>query len=146
MQTLLAKQALKELVDRFSILADDKNVAAQGPLFTEDGKVTTYIGGELFAQMHNRAEIVQVFSDFLQNFHKVYHHNGQFQVTELGEDHAQAVHYCHVVLVGKQGEQEIIHNHYVRYHDHYRKQGDQWLISERTAEFMISDSRELGQE
>ena len=32
MQTLIEKQALKELVDTFSNLADEKNVAAQGPL------------------------------------------------------------------------------------------------------------------
>ena len=56
-ETLTEKQAIKELVDTFSNLADIKDVAAQGPLFTEDGHVTTYIGGELFADLKNRAEI-----------------------------------------------------------------------------------------
>ena len=49
-ETLTEKQAIKELVDTFSNLADIKDVAAQDPLFTEDGHVTTYIGGELFAE------------------------------------------------------------------------------------------------
>ncbi len=32
-ETLIEKQAIKELVDTFSNLADIKDVAAQGPLF-----------------------------------------------------------------------------------------------------------------
>ncbi len=63
------RQALKDLVDTFSNLADEKRVAEQMPLFTEDAQVTTYIGGKLFADMKGRAEIEKVFSDFLANFH-----------------------------------------------------------------------------
>ena len=115
MQTLIEKQALKELVDTFSNLADEKNVAAQGSLFTADGHVTTYIGGALFADLKSRAEIVQFFTDFLANFKSVYHLNGQ----------------------------TLIHNHYVRYNDSYVKEDGRWLIKRRIANFMISDSRKL---
>lgn len=48
------RQALKDLVDTFSNLADEKRVAEQMPLFTEDAQVTTYIGGQLFADMQKK--------------------------------------------------------------------------------------------
>ena len=52
LQQIIDRQALKDLVDTFFNLADEKKVAEQMPLFTEDAQVTTYIGGQLFADMH----------------------------------------------------------------------------------------------
>lgn len=140
---LLERQALKDLVDTFSNLADEKRVAEQMPLFTEDAQVTTYIGGELFADMHGRAQIEQVFSDFLANFDKVYHLNGQHTVTFHSETHADAINYCAVKLVVTQNGKQIVQDHSVRYQDSYRKIDGIWQISKRIANFMISESREI---
>lgn len=143
-ETLIEKQAIKELVDTFSNLADEKKVAEQGFLFTEDAHVTTYIGGEVFADMTSRAEIVDVFASFLANFKTVYHLNGQFTVTRLDETQAEAITYCQVALVEEKDGKDVIHNHYVRYQDSYAKVDGAWLIKRRIANFMISDSRESG--
>lgn len=143
MNKLIEKQAIKELVDTFSNLADVKDVVAQGPLFTEDAQVTTYIGGELFAKMHGREEIVKVFSDFLKNFHTVYHLNGQLSLDFVNDNLVNGINYCQVALVETQGAKDIIHTHYVRYQDTYVKINDKWLIKQRITNFMISDSREL---
>ena len=142
-QEILDRQALKDLVDTFSNLADEKRVAEQMCLFTEDAQVTTYMGGQLFADMKGRAQIEEVFTGFLANFHTVYHLNGQHSVTLQGNE-ASAIHYCHVVLVGDQAGKNIIHNHGVRYQDEYVKAHGKWLIKKRIAHFMVSDSRELG--
>jgi len=139
-ETLTEKQAIKELVDTFSNLADIKDVAAQGPLFTEDGHVTTYIGGELFADLKNRAEIVDVFTDFLANFKRVYHLNGQLTIHSLSDSRVEGINYCHVVLTEEKDGKEMVHNHYVRYNDTYVKEDGKWLIQRRIANFMISDS------
>ncbi|WP_109078280.1 nuclear transport factor 2 family protein [Aggregatibacter kilianii] len=143
-EILTEKQSIKELVDTFSNLADEKNVAAQGPLFAEDAHVTTYIGGELFADMTGRAEIVNVFTHFLANFKTVYHLNGQLTISNLTETSADAITYCHVVLVEEKDGKEMMHNHHVRYNDSYAKVNGEWLIKRRIANFMISDSREVG--
>ena len=139
-ETLIEKQAIKELVDTFSNLADIKGVAAQGPLFTEDGHIITYIGGELFADLKNRAEIVDVFTDFLANFKRVYHLNGQLTIHSLSDSRAEGINYCHVVLTEEKDGKEMVHNHYVRYNDTYVKEDGKWLIQRRIANFMISDS------
>ncbi len=144
MNALIEKQALKELVDTFSNLADEKKVAEQMPLFTENAVVNTYIGGELVFAMTGRAEIENVFSTFLAPFHTVYHLNGQFTVTDLQADSAAAITYCQVHLVEEKDGKNLMHSHSVRYQDRYVKQDGQWLIAHRVANFMISDTRELG--
>ena len=138
------RQALKDLVDTFSNLADEKRVAEQMPLFTPDAQVNTYIGGKLFAEAKGREEIEQVFSSFLAQFHSVYHLNGQHTVTFRSETEAEAINYCAVKLVGEQDGKQVLQDHSVRYQDTYVKQDGQWLISQRIAHFMISETRVIG--
>lgn len=140
---LVDKIALKSVVDIFSNLADEKKVTEQMDLFTEDAEVITYMGDELFAHMHGRAEIEQVFSQFLANFHQVYHLNGQHTVTELTDNQAKAVHYCAVKLVQQTNDQKLLHSHSVRYQDEYQKIGGQWLISKRIANFVITETQAI---
>lgn len=125
LQQIQDRLALKDLVDTFSNLADEKKVAEQIPLFTHDAVVNTYIGGKLVFEMHGVAEIEQVFTTFLTPFHRVYHLNGQHTVTFIDENNATAINYCAVKLVEtKEGK---------------------WLIAKRIANFMISESREISQ-
>ncbi len=138
------RQALKDLVDTFSNLADEKRVAEQMALFTPDAQVNTYIGGKLFAEAKGTAEIEQVFSSFLAQFHSVYHLNGQHTVTFRSETEAEAINYCAVKLVGGQDGKQVLQDHSVRYQDTYIKQGGKWLISQRIANFMISETRVIG--
>ena len=140
-QRLIERQALKDLVDTFSNLADEKRVAEQMPLFAEDAQVTTYIGSQLFADMKGRAKIKKVFSNFLANFHTVYHLNGQHTVIFTSETTAEAIDYCMVKLVGEQDGKQVLHDHSVRYQDSYVKQDGKWLIAKRIANFMISETR-----
>lgn len=77
-------------------------------------------------------------------FHTVYHLNGQFTVTDLQADSAAAITYCRVHLVEEKDGKNLMHSHSVRYQDRYVKQDGQWLIAHRVANFMISDTRELG--
>lgn len=142
-QQLIERQALKDLVDTFSNLADEKRVAEQMALFTEDAQVNTYIGGQLFAEAKGKAEIEHVFSTYLAQFHSVYHLNGQHTVTFRSATEADAINYCAVKLVGEQDGKQVLHDHSVRYQDSYIKQDGKWLISKRIANFMISESREI---
>ena len=123
MNQLIERQALKDLVDTFSNLADEKRVAEQMALFTPDAQVNTYIGGKLFAEAKGTAEIEQVFSSFLAQFHSVYHLNGQHTVTFRSEAEAEAINYCAVKLVGEQDGKQVLQDHSVRYQDMYIKQG-----------------------
>ncbi|EPZ00216.1 nuclear transport factor 2 family protein [Mannheimia haemolytica] len=145
LQQIQDRLALKDLVDTFSNLADEKKVAEQMPLFTQDAVVNTYISGKLVFEMHGVAEIEQVFTTFLTPFHSVYHLNGQHTVTFIDENNATAINYCAVKLVETKEGKEILHDHSVRYADTYVKQEGKWRIAKRIANFMISESREIRQ-
>lgn len=126
--------ALKNLVDDFSILADQKDVAAQMDLFTEDAVVMSYNEGELGSTFTGKDEIGTAFSNFLGLFKTVYHINGQQRVQVYG-DSAQGVNYCLVVLIS---EQDSVRNKMtmgVSYNDTYRKVNDTWLIAKRESHF-----------
>lgn len=137
------RQALKDLVDVFSNLADEKKVTEQMSLFAPDAVVQTFMGGKLVFDMAGTAQIEQVFSDFLSGFHTVYHINGQHSPTLIDGHHATAVHYCAVKLVETKEGKEILHDHSIRYHDTYIKTDGRWLIQKRIADFMISEQRIL---
>lgn len=143
-QQLIERLALKELVDTFSNLADEKRVSEQMPLFTPDAEVNTYIGGKLVFEMKGHAKIEEVFAGYLAQFSRVYHLNGQQTVSFAGDDRAEGIVYCLVKLVGtnEQGKNTVL-EHSVRYADSYVKRDGKWLIARRIANFMISETREL---
>lgn len=134
--------SIKHLVDTFSNLADDKDVASQMPLFTEDAIVNTYFGDTLFASMRGREEIGNVFSGFIANFSALYHINGQMTV-DIDGDRASSTHYCLVVLVSGEQGKEYKNFNGVIYKDEYVRQDGQWLIAKRVARFTWRDISEL---
>lgn len=141
-QHLEDQAALKTLVDTFANLADNKDVAAQMHLFTEDATVDTYFGDTLFASMRGREEIGKVFSSFIENFASLYHMNGQMTV-EIDGDQASSTHYCLVVLVSdEQGTMTKSFNGVI-YKDEYIRQDGRWLITKREARFTWRDISEL---
>ena len=141
-QRLEDQAAIKHLIDTFSNLADDKDVASQMPLFTEDATVDTYFGDTLFASMRGREQIGKVFSDFIANFSALYHINGQMTV-DIDGDRARSTHYCLVVLVSDgQGKKSKNFNGVI-YKDEYVRRDGKWLIAKRVARFTWRDVSEL---
>ena len=140
MTEIEAKLALRELVDTFSILADQKAARAQTDLFTEDATVTTYSGGESVSELRGREQIGDAFERFLSGFETVYHMNGQ-HVVELDGDTATGTLYCLVYLFDTAGGQRTIG---VRYQDEYALVGGRWLIASRTSYFDWQTVEESG--
>src|SRR5919199_5524146 len=83
------KMAIKNVVDTFSVLADTHEIDKQVLLFTEDGEVESITNGQPGNVLKGRQQLKQAFSGFLQNFHTVYHQNGQ-QTIDLQGDKAEA--------------------------------------------------------
>lgn len=145
-QSVADKQALKELVDKFSILADRKDAQAQTELFTNDAVVESYLDGKLISSLKGREEIGAAFADFLVRFDTVYHINGQ-QVVSINDDKATGIAYCQVVLIGtdKNGKRMMTMQG-VSYDDEYLCSNGRWLIAKRTSHFVWSDNREIKQQ
>lgn len=143
-QVLEDKIAIKAVVDAFSNLADQKDMATQSLLFTEDAVVDTYFEGQLFASLKSRKEITETFTAFMANFETSYHINGQ-HTAEIDGDRATGVHYCLVVLVNTVDGKKTRNTNGVYYNDEYVRQDGKWLISKRTSYFTWRDQQAIAQ-
>lgn len=136
------KMELKELVDDFSILADQKDVPSQVQLFTEDGVVEFYNGNERQGEVKGRKQIGDAFAPYLALFETVYHINGQ-QTFNIEGDHATGISYCQVILIGKNDDKRIMTTEGVYYNDEFVRQDGKWLIAKRASHFMWRDVKEM---
>lgn len=134
--------ALRELVDKFSILADQKDVHTQVQLFTPDAVLESFFQGKPSGSFRGRDAMEKAFGAYLANFHTVYHFNGQ-QVVTLNGDHATGVAYCTVTLIGNQNGKEIRTTMGVHYEDEFVRDKDHWLIAKREPYFDWQDRQEL---
>lgn len=137
------KMAIKNVVDRFSNLADTKDIEQQVLLFTEDGTVESIFKGTPPIKLVGRQQLKDTFSQFLSGFHTVYHQNGQQTIEELTENTAKATSYCHVILVGEQNGKTTKTTLYTIYKDEFVKQNGQWLIKHRTSNFIWREVQEV---
>lgn len=136
------KLAIKELVDRFSNLADLKDVQAQTLLFTEEAKVDTWVGGKLVSSVSGRSAIGKAFGDFLDRFRTVYHLNGQLTL-EVDGERATGTSYCQVTLIGEEERRSVMTAIGVRYRDSYVCRAGEWLIDGRVSDFCWRERREF---
>jgi hypothetical protein len=137
-------RALRELVDKFSILADTKEVWKQTELFTKDATVDSYQNGVLVSSLKGTKEIEEAFESFLANFETVYHSNGQHVVSINGEK-AEGTLYCRVDLISSADGKRINNASGVTYQDEYVYENGKWLIAKRTSNFVWNDQQELNQ-
>lgn len=136
------KLSLKELVDTFSVLADQKETDAQTFLFTEDATVESYQNGVKGSSYTGRQAIGDAFGSYLALFKTVYHLNGQ-QVVKINGDKATGTAYCTVVLVGERDGKTMKTQSNVIYQDEYTRVNGKWLISNRKSNFVFSEVTEV---
>ena len=138
------RMAIKNLVDTFSILADQKKTAEQTLLFTEDATSETYINGQVVSTLKGRKQIGDAFASFLNNFETVYHINGQ-QTLSLNGDKASGISYCAVILIGTENGKKMKTSIGVYYTDEFVRQNGHWLIAHRKATFAWQEKQLLVQ-
>ncbi len=138
------RMAIKNLVDTFSILADQKETGKQGFLFTEGATSETFINGQSVSKLQGRKQLSDAFGAFLSRFETVYHINGQ-QTLTLDGDKASGISYCAVTLIGTENGKRLKTSIGVYYDDDYVKQNGHWLIAKRKATFAWQDKQPLAQ-
>jgi hypothetical protein len=136
--------AIKNVVDTFSVLADQKDVQKQILLFTENATVASVVQGQPGATLSGRKQIGDAFAAFLSNFETVYHINGQQTVT-LNGDKASAISYCLVILIGTVDGKKMKTTMGVYYNDDFVRVNSHWLIAKRKSNFAWQERQELGQ-
>ncbi|SHM64855.1 SnoaL-like domain-containing protein [Chitinophaga jiangningensis] len=131
---LADKIAIKELVDRISMLADKKDFEQQVQLFTADAISETIADGKTILKITGRKEMAAAFNQFLQQVETVYHFNGQHVIT-LNGNYAQGKLYCFITLISKEAGNKITTTIGATYEDEYVHINHQWLVAKRTGHF-----------
>ncbi|WP_316670015.1 nuclear transport factor 2 family protein [uncultured Propionibacterium sp.] len=139
LEQLEAKDAIREVIDRFSNLECD--VAAQSALFTTDARVEVYTDGARTMDIRGRDELIQRFGAFTGGVKSSYHMNGQQVITLNDDGTATDEHYCRAVLVSSGEDGDRLSDNCIRYTDTLVQQEGAWLIAHREQHFVLSETR-----
>ena len=126
LEILEEKEAIREVIDRFSNLECD--VPAQQALFTKDAHIMVHMGGILAMDIHGSEEMRNM--------------NGQ-KVIEIEGSTATDTHYCRAALITEENGKTYITDNYIRYVDTLVKEEGTWKISIRDQYFVIVEKREM---
>jgi uncharacterized protein (TIGR02246 family) len=125
--------AIRELVDAWARHADRREPERQAALFTEDGRVTVYMGEpgttDAVQVLTGRAELEDAFAA-LRNYEATTHFNGQHTVT-LDGDRATGETYCLAYHLWASDGQRTLMIMSIRYLDAFVRRDGQWLFAER---------------
>lgn len=138
------RMALRELADRVSLLADQKDFAAQVQLFTEDAVSETYSAGNLLLALQGREQMASAFADYLKDVETLFHMNGQHIVT-IEEDGATGTSYCSITMVTPSGGHKVKTEILAIYNDTYARKGDGWQIAKRIGNFILQENIRISQ-
>ena len=121
-----AKDAIRDLVVRYGMAVDDRDMTAVGEVFTDDA---VFRHGDDSIVNHGRDEIVAFYTDRLQAFGATYHypHSHLIELDSDDADRATGVVCAHAEL-GIDGRTYVTA---LRYHDQYRCEAGTWRFSER---------------
>ena len=130
--------ALKELVDRISMLADKKDFAAQVQLFTEDAACETVANGIKVLNLQGREEMATAFNNYLKNVSTLFHFNGQHIVNVNGSN-ATGTSYCVITMIHAEDNNGTTTTIRAIYSDDYVRVNNKWLISKRIGNFVTEE-------
>ena len=126
------KMAIREVFDKFSVLADQHKIDEQTRLFTDDGVWRILRGREVAGEFKGYDEIFATSDATMKNFKESSHFNGLQVITIKDDTHASAIGYSHVTL----DNGENVSTSDVRYEDEYIKVNGEWKIAERNSNFL----------
>jgi len=146
LEILKIRKELRDLVDAYAYLGDDKKISEQTNLFTADTIYKVYMGDFLAANVSGRKNIETEFSGHASHVKTYFTLNGQHTV-EIDADTdtaaATGVSYSQIKMVREIEGKDILSDYSVRYDDKYVNQNGKWLIKERVGYFILVEVRQL---
>lgn len=142
LEILKTKQELRELIDAYAYLGDDKKTAEQMKLFTPDATYNVYMNGAEIANTTGTDTIEKEFSGHAAEVKTYFTLNGQHTV-QIDGNTATGISFSQLKMVREKYGKDVITDYSVKYEDFYIRQDGKWLIKERKGHFLIIEIREL---
>ncbi|MDQ0595243.1 ketosteroid isomerase-like protein [Chryseobacterium ginsenosidimutans] len=141
-QILKTKEDLRDLIDNYAYLSDDKKIAEVMDLFTPDVSYKVYMGGNLVADVSGRQNMEKDFNSHASEVKTYFTLNGQHTVNIEG-DTATGISFTQIKMIREAEGKDILTDYSVKYDDKYVLDNGKWLIKDRVAHFLIIESRAL---
>lgn len=142
LELLTAKEKLRNLIDAYAYLGDEKKISEQMSLFTPDTVYKAYMGDFLAANVSGTENLEKEFNGHASLVKTYFTLNGQHTVKVDG-DTASGVSFSQIKMIRESEGKDILTDYSVKYDDKYVFQNGKWLIKERTGYFIIVEARPL---
>ena len=142
LEILRTKEELRNLIDAYACLGDEKKISEQMELFTSDTVYKAYMGDFLAANISGRENLEKEFNGHVSQVKTYFTINGQHTV-KINDATATGVSFSQIKMVRESEGKDTLTDYSVRYDDHYVLQNGKWLIKERTGHFIIVEARSL---
>lgn len=142
LETFKAKEELRDLIDAYAYLGDEKKISEVMNLFTPDITYKVYMGGALVADVTGRESMERDFNEHASLVKTYFTMNGQHTVKIDGVT-ATGISFSQLKMVREVEGRDILTEYSVKYDDTYVFQNGKWLISNRIGYFVIIESRTL---
>lgn len=136
------KEELRNLIDAYASLGDEKKIAEQMGLLTNDAVYKVYMNGSLVVNIEGTDKLEREFTGHASQVKTYFTLNGQHTVAIKG-DNATGLSFTQIKMVREADGKDILSDYSVKYADVYIHKNGKWLIKERTAYFVLVESRPL---
>ena len=142
LEILKTKEDLRNLIDDYAYLGDEKKIAEQLDLFTSDVAYKVFMNGVLVADVSGRENMESDFNLHSSQVKTYFTLNGQHTVKIDGET-ATGVSFSQIKMIREVAGKNILTDYSVKYEDQYVFQNRKWLIKDRIGYFVIIESRTI---
>lgn len=142
LEILKSKDELRELVDAYATLGDEKKISKQMALMVPDASYTVYMNGVVVANTTGTDKLEEEYNGHASLVKTYFTLNGQHNV-KIDGDAATGVSFSQIKMIRENDGKDILTDYSVRYDDEYIRQDGKWLIKNRVGYFIIIEERLL---
>jgi 3-phenylpropionate/cinnamic acid dioxygenase small subunit len=142
LEILNAQQELRNLIDAYAQLGDEKKIPEVMELFTRDATYTVFMNGQQVASTTGTDILEREFSGHAALVKTYFTLNGQHSVN-IERETATGTSFTQIKMIREQDGKDILSDYSVRYDDSYVLQNGKWLIRERIGHFIIIETRTI---
>lgn len=142
LEILKIKEELRDLIDSYAYLSDEKKISEVMDLFTPDIIYKVYMGDFLAANVSGREAMEKDFNGHASLVKTYFTMNGQHTV-KIDGDTASGISFSQIKMIRAAEGKNVLTDYSVKYDDRYVFQNGKWLIKERIGYFVIVEERTL---
>jgi predicted 3-demethylubiquinone-9 3-methyltransferase (glyoxalase superfamily) len=142
LEILKNKEELRDLIDAYAYLSDEKKISEVMGLFTSDTTYKVYMGDFLAANVSGIESMEKEFNGHASLVKTYFTMNGQHTV-KIDGNTATGVSFSQLKMIREVDGKNTITDYSVKYDDKYVRKNGKWLIKERIGYFIIVEERPL---